>query len=123
MSDEVKSPQEEREGEREMVKTKIKPTPIGPDLLKMLDGLTPEQLARVREVAVASGIAPQAASPHGGEGVTLPDGRVRVTVTFDGDLGAQLKLWAEAQNEPLATFLVNALTSYVQMDWQATQAV
>jgi len=87
------------------------------ELLSALDGLKPAQLKAVGEAAIAAGLAPP---PKGiEEGVTLPDGRVRVTVTFDVDLGAQLKLWAEAQNETLGKFIEGALTSYVQMDWSS----
>jgi hypothetical protein len=85
------------------------------DLLALLDRLPPSVLAQARS---AIGGTPSGS----GEAETLPDGSVRVTVTFDPDLGQQLKLWAEAQNEPLAKFLVAAMTSYVQMDWQAVQA-
>ena len=87
------------------------------ELLSALDGLKPEQLLVVRQAAVAAGIAPPV--KESGDGVTLPDGRVKVTVIFDPDLGAQLKLWSEAQNESLAKFIESALTSYVQMDWSS----
>jgi hypothetical protein len=90
------------------------------ELLAALDSLKPTQLRAVRDAAVAAGVAP--ASPTSESGTVLPDGRVRVTVTFDSDLGAQLKLWAEAQNETLATFLVSAMTAYVQADWQGMAA-
>jgi hypothetical protein len=90
------------------------------ELLAALGGLSPAQLKAVGGAAIAAGLTPPPpASAVEGEGITLPDGRVRVTVTFDADLGAQLKLWAEAQGETLATFINGALTSYVQMDWQS----
>lgn len=87
------------------------------ELLSALDGLKPAQLKAIGEAAVSAGLAPPPKDVA--EGVTLPDGRVRVTVFFDSDLGAQLKLWAEAQNETLAKFIEGALTSYVQMDWSS----
>ncbi len=92
------------------------------DLLKLLDTLSPSQLAAVRGAAIGAGLAPSPSTQVDAQGVTLPDGRVRVLVEFDPDLGEQLKLWAEAQNSPLADFIVSALTSYVQMDWSAAAA-
>lgn len=87
------------------------------ELLSALDGLKPEQLLAVRQAAIDAGLAPPV--KEGKDSIILPDGRVKVTVIFDVDLGAQLKVWAESQNSTLANFVVEAMTSYVQMDWSS----
>lgn len=113
----------DNESEKGKGKEKPKLKDLSPkELLKVIESLAPAQLKAVGEAAIAAGLAPPPSTADN-QGIVLPDGRVQVLVTFDPDLGAQLKLWAEAQGNPLAAFIVDALTSYVQMDWQAMQAV
>ena len=74
-------------------------------------------MAAVREAAVAAGVAPKSLVDDNANGITLPDGRTRITLTFDVDLAITLKQWAEGQQETLSTFLIGVLISYTQMDW------
>ena len=91
------------------------------EILKVLDGLAPAQMKAVGEAAIAVGLVP-APTTDDENGVTLKDGRVRVTLTINPDLADALKQWAESRGESLSMFAVSALESYTQMDWHAMTA-
>jgi hypothetical protein len=94
------------------------PAPAIPAATLNIDDLTPDQLARIRQLAVARGIAV-------GEGTgKLPDGSLRVVVTLEPMTVEQLELWAESDNltleEEAQRRISESLQNYLYGDWSST---
>ncbi|HXN71583.1 MAG TPA: hypothetical protein VN861_03405 [Candidatus Acidoferrales bacterium] len=87
------------------------------DLAALVANLSPEQLARVRQLANAHGIASNIGPRK------LPNGNVVIEVEIPAEAVEPLSVWAEAAGEPLAAFISkvagDAIVNYTFGDWGA----
>jgi hypothetical protein len=82
---------------------------------------SPEQLAKIREIAFSTGLAPHAASASGHRNA---DGSMTVSVHLEAPIVEQLELWAEADQctvaEEAEKRILEALQNYLYGDWSTT---
>jgi len=93
------------------------PTPTSlPNLDDLLANASPEQLARIRALAVAKGLAPDAALSR-----KMPDGSMTISVALEAPVVEQLELWAEADGcslvEEAQKRITESLENYLYGDW------
>jgi hypothetical protein len=89
-------------------------------LSKLLASLTPEQLATIRQKAVAAGLPAQ-----GSKIQRLAGGALRLSITLPAEVAEPLLTWADAADEAtdeklhpfLEKIIVDSATAFVFQDW------
>lgn len=94
--------------------------PVVPDFDDILSHMTADQLAKVRALAGAKGLA----VPAAGDGAKSADGSLLITIHLDAPVTEQLEIWAEADGctlvEEAQRRINEALENYLYGDWSTT---
>lgn len=97
--------------------------PVVPDLESMLAAMSPDQIARLRVIAAAKGVAVPSGQSSG-SGTRHADGSMDVTVHLEPEVVEQLMNWSEpggmTVTEAAQKYISEALTAFLYGDWNPT---